>query len=72
MSPVLNAVFGPGGKSIVTANVDGVVRTFACESCGSVDDLLTLARKRVTRDFTCEERQQYLHERVVCPMPKPP
>ena len=70
-SPVLNAVFGPGGKSVVTASTDGIARTFVCEVCGSVEDLLALARKRVTRDFTCQERQQYLHEKVVCPTPTP-
>jgi len=70
-SPVLNAVFGPGGKSVVTASTDGIARTFACEVCGSVEDLLTLARKRVTRDFTCEEWQQYLNEKIACPTPTP-
>jgi len=40
----------------------GMARVYACDTCGPIDDLLALARTRVTRSLTATERQQYLHE----------
>jgi WD40 repeat protein len=57
------ATFDPSGKLIVTGGIDGTVRTYSCEICGAIDDLLALADKRIAatrRELTPEEREQYL------------
>jgi WD40 repeat protein len=57
------ATFDPSGTVIVTGGVDGTVRTYVCEICGGVDDLLALAESRLAatrRELTPEERQQFL------------
>jgi len=57
------ATFDPTGKLIVTGGVDGTVRTYTCEICGGIDDLLALAEKRLAstrRELTPDERAQYL------------
>lgn len=59
---VTSAAFSPNGKFVVTASEDKTARIFACEVCGSIEDLLALARTRVTRELTPEEREKYLHE----------
>jgi WD40 repeat protein len=41
------AVFTPDGKSVITAGDDGTVRIYACEFCGGIDDLVTIARARL-------------------------
>jgi WD40 repeat protein len=69
--PVFTATFSPNGKFVVTASAGGTTEIFACEICGSIEDLLALARTRVTRELTCEERQTYLHENIACPTPTP-
>lgn len=48
--------------SSVKPNLGGQERT---------EDLIALAKTRVTRELTCEERAQYLHEDVVCATPTP-
>jgi hypothetical protein len=32
---------------VVTASIDGSVRSYRCDICGGVDDLLALARERL-------------------------
>jgi WD40 repeat protein len=57
------ATFDPAGKVIVTGGVDGTVRTYACEVCGDVDDLLDLADRRLAatrRQLTADERERFL------------
>ena len=57
------ATFDPSGRRIVTGGVDGTVRTYACDICGGIDHLLTLAGRRLAatrRELTAEEREQYL------------
>ena len=47
----------------MTGGVDGTVRTYVCEICGGVDDLLALAESRLAathRELTPEEREQFL------------
>lgn len=51
--------FAPDGR-IATGGVDGVVRFFRCEVCQPVDELLRLARTRVTRGLTPTERARFL------------
>jgi WD40 repeat protein len=59
-----SATFDPSGRVIVTGGVDGKVRTYDCEICGTIDHLLALADMRLAgtrRQLTDDERQQYLH-----------
>lgn len=44
---LLSARFDPSGRRIVTGGVDGTVKTYACEICGDLDDLLSLAHTRL-------------------------
>jgi WD40 repeat protein len=60
--PIATAAFSPDGKQAATACWDGAIRLFDCDVCGSIEDLLKLATKRVTRSLTSEERQKYLTE----------
>jgi len=57
---VISAVFSSDGKWIATASYDKTARVYTCELCGSVSELVELARKRVPRDLTPEERKKYL------------
>ena len=58
------AAFAPGGLRIVTGGVDGTIRTYRCDVCSGLDDLLALARHRLEatgRELTPGERERYLH-----------
>jgi WD40 repeat protein len=59
---VRGAAFSPDGKYIVTASADGTARIYLVH----IEDLIALAKTRVTRGLTCNERVQYLHEDVIC------
>ena len=48
--------FGPDGTRLAV-RVGDSVRVYAL----AIDDLIRLARERVTRDFTDQECRQYLH-----------
>ena len=54
--------FSPDGRFLVLAGGDGTARVFVL----SLDDLIELAKSRLTRSFTLEECQKYLHQDV-CP-----
>ena len=56
------AGFSPDGKRIVTASEDGTARIFGCDVCASLDDLLAIARSRLSRELTAAEREQYIGE----------
>jgi WD40 repeat protein len=59
---LLAASFDPAGSTITTVGVDGV-RSYRCEVCGSVADLLQLAERRLAatgRELTATERRRYL------------
>jgi WD40 repeat protein len=49
--------YSPDGTRIATVAADGTLRTFVL----STDELVGLARSRVTRSLTTEECQKYLH-----------
>ena len=52
----------------MTGGADGTVRTYGCEICGGVDDLLALAESRLAgtrRELTQDEREHYL--RLIAP-----
>jgi WD40 repeat protein len=59
---VSSAAFSPDGKFVLTAIADGTAYVYGCEICASLEDLLAIARTRVTRELTSEERKTYLHE----------
>jgi dipeptidyl aminopeptidase/acylaminoacyl peptidase len=59
---VVAAAFAADGRHIVMANRRAGVTTHRCEMCGSTDEVLALARSRVTRDLTPAERLTFLHE----------
>jgi hypothetical protein len=44
------------------ASRDKTARIYACEVCRPIQDVLALARPRVTRSLTPEEREKYPHE----------
>lgn len=57
-----SASFSPDGRLVVTAGLDATAKIYACDSCGPITDLLTLAKFRVPRALSDEERRTYLHE----------
>ena len=62
--PLNSAVFSRDGRFILTAGVDGTVRMYRCEICGTLPDLVALAEKRLARTgrkLTPAQRNQYLH-----------
>jgi WD40 repeat protein/serine/threonine protein kinase len=52
-----DARFSPDGTRLATAGLDGVARLFTVD----LDELVELAKTRVTRSLTTAECQQYLH-----------
>jgi WD40 repeat protein len=61
--PVTAAAFTPDGRTVVTGGVDGVVRTYRCELCDGIDELVTMADERLRatgRELTPAERARYL------------
>ncbi len=56
--------FSPDGRRILATGFDSTARIYSCDVCASLEDLLALARDRLTRTFTPEERQKYLHESI--------
>jgi hypothetical protein len=49
--------------TIVTGGVDGAIRTYRCEICGGLDELLALAQERLAatgRQLTDGERERFL------------
>jgi WD40 repeat protein/transcriptional regulator with XRE-family HTH domain len=59
---VSGVAFSPDGTRLATASRDGTMRVYALR----LEDLIALARARVTRLLTIEECQQYLHVET-CP-----
>jgi WD40 repeat protein len=54
------AAFTPDSRSVLTLDDGGAVRVWdACTACGDSKALLTLARTRVTRDLTPQERRTF-------------
>jgi WD40 repeat protein len=61
---VTSASFSPEGRTILTSSADGTVRTYRCDLCGGLDELLSLARRQLAathRTLTPVERARYLH-----------
>jgi len=43
------AVFGPDSRTILTAGDDGTIRTYDCEVCGTLAELVRLAERRLAQ-----------------------
>jgi WD40 repeat protein len=57
--------FQADSRTIVTREEDGVVRRYVCELCGSLEELMALAERRLDatgRTLTAAERARYLGE----------
>jgi WD40 repeat protein/DNA-binding XRE family transcriptional regulator len=59
---IFGVALSPDGTRLATASRDGTVRVHALQ----LEDLIELAKARVTRSFTLDECQQYLHVET-CP-----
>jgi WD40 repeat protein len=55
---LFGVAFSPDGTHIVAS--DDQSRIFECDVCGSLQELISLARERVTRSLTPAERRTYL------------
>jgi WD40 repeat protein len=58
-----SASFSHDGRRILTSSRDGTVRTYKCELCAGIDELLTLANARLaalSRFLTPAERTRYI------------
>jgi len=62
LSNVFGVSFSPDGAHLVTAGADGNLRIYALQ----LDDLLALARARLTRGLALNECRKFLH-RQTCP-----
>jgi WD40 repeat protein len=60
--PMKSVDFSPDGKKLLAAGADGKVSEFFL----SIEDLMQIARSRLSRGFTQEECQTYLHLEL-CP-----
>jgi WD40 repeat protein len=56
-SPVTAVAFSPDGKRLATSGFDGLTRIYGLD----LDELIALARSRLTRSLTLEECQRFLH-----------
>ena len=54
---VFDAIFSPDGTRIATSSTDGTVRVYTM----NVDELIALAKSRLTRSLITDECQKYLH-----------
>jgi WD40 repeat protein len=58
--PVRSPGFSPNGRRVVTAGLDGKVDLYTFNLGGTMTQLIALARERVKRQLTPEERARYL------------
>ena len=60
-----SVAFSPDGSQLAVSSRDGTARIYLLK----IEDLLALAKQRVTRSLTTEECQQYLHTAACPPIP---
>jgi WD40 repeat protein len=60
--PLTRVAYSPDGQHLATASMDGTVRVYVL----GAEQLLELARGRVTRSLTTAECREYLHQEA-CP-----
>ena len=66
-SNVFGASFSPDGESLATAGADGGIRTYTLQ----LENLIALAKARLTRSLNDEECQKFLHVEQ-CPLAQDP
>lgn len=69
---VSSVSFSPDGKRIATASIDKTVRVYTLTNESApiaIEELMSLAKTRVTRPLTSEECQKYLYVEQCPPMP---
>jgi hypothetical protein len=57
------ASFAQDGKTILTADRDGGTRSYRCEICGGLEELIGIAQRRLAatgRRLTASERAPYV------------
>jgi WD40 repeat protein len=57
---VASLAFAPDGRHLVTGSDDSIARVWDCQECAPIDEVVRLARSRVARTMTAEERAHYL------------
>ncbi len=62
---VLGVAFSPDGTRLATASADHTLRIYTT----SIDELMALARSRITRTWRLDECQKYLHLEACPPTP---
>jgi WD40 repeat protein len=70
--PARSATISLDGRWLVVVGGDRAVRLYPWGRFAPLDSLLAEARRRVTRDLTCAEQQQFLHRMVCAPTPGVP
>jgi WD40 repeat protein len=58
-SPIFRTILSPTKRQVAAMDQFGAVRIFACDLCGSTDDLLTFAHERLWRTLTKAEKARY-------------
>ena len=56
----VSASFDPSGERVVSSDVDGTIWISPCEVCGSLAEVMALARARVARHLTRDERRRFV------------
>jgi WD40 repeat protein len=56
----VTASFDPTGGRVLSSNIDGNAWITPCDVCGSLAEVLALARARAARQLTADERERYL------------
>jgi WD40 repeat protein len=64
---IINVRYSQNGDTLATVTKNGTVRVYLV----NLQSLAKLAKDRIGRELTCEERVQYLREKNVCPTPTP-
>ncbi len=59
---VNDVAYAPRGRRILSVSDDHTAKIYGCATCASVERLLALAQRRVTRELTLDERRKFLGE----------